>query len=338
MNLEHALQILELRSYGGPDDLKKAFRALAHRYHPDKNPGRDTEGAFREAIASYEFCLDHLDDLARRFGTATGVKVTEQDRLFVANLDDIFEDIFGFTRLGRVIGYREPSVVNVTLTELLFGGVKCAKLTAYKPCPDCGGSGAPRGALARICRHCFGKGSYERKSAGRTVSKVCPQCRGRGREMERRCERCDGFGRLRETRRQEFPIPTGVLPGVAVSLSAKDSSTGTDTEVCVILNALRDPIFQIENHDLICEYRMDFSSHRSDRVLNVETPFGIRQAELGKQAKPGDVITINNAGLYKNAAKSLQGDLKVVLRHQGKSWLAKIWGALKGGPGKGRNT
>lgn len=330
MNLDRALQILELQSYSGPADLKKAFRALAHRCHPDKNPGRDSVAAFREAIASYEYCLAHLDEVARRFGATLGAKVTAEDRLFVQNLDDIFEDIFGFSRLGRVLGYREPTIVDVTLNDILLGGVKHVKLPAYEPCPDCVGTGAASGALARICRHCFGKGSYERKTGGKATLKGCPQCRGRGREMERPCARCDGFGRLREIRRQEFAVPAGVKPGEMVSLSAKDVVSGADTEVCVIFNVLRDRIFQIENHDLICEYRMDFLSHRGDRVLNVETPFGIRQVELKREAKPGDVLTIRSAGLYKDATKAAQGDLKVVLRHKKKTWLAKIWGALKG--------
>lgn len=331
VDLERALQNLELKSYGGPADLKKAFYALAHRYHPDKNPGTDTSEAFRAAIASYEYCLAHLDELAARFG-APAPKAAEREKLKVENFDDIFEDIFGFSRIGRVLGYREPVAVDVTIKELLFGGVKRAKLPAYKRCPDCSGTGAAAGTLARICRHCFGKGAYERKSGGGSAWKTCPQCRGRGREIERPCARCEGFGRLRDVRRQEFSVPAGVQPGEAVSLSARDLSTGGDTEVCVVFHALRDPIFQIDKHDLMCEYRMDFLSHSGDRILNVETPFGPRQAELKKEARPGDILRIKNAGLYADVTKTRQGDLRIVLRHKRETWFAKIWGALKGKP------
>jgi hypothetical protein len=163
LDLFRALKILEIRSYSEPEDLKRSFRLLAHRYHPDKNLSPEAGDLFRDVLEAYQYCLDNLEILALHFGLKPAPELLNKDKLVIENLDDIFEDIFGFSRAGRVLGFRQPQALRLTLTEFLFGGTKIEKLPAYESCRDCRGVGAAKGTLSRLCRHCFGKGYYLKK-------------------------------------------------------------------------------------------------------------------------------------------------------------------------------
>lgn len=330
MTLDDALKTLALSSYRGLDDLKRAFHTQAHRYHPDKNPDANAATRFRELLEAYQFCLQNIDVVARRFDLSEEAKRRDRERVRVENLGDIFADIFGFTNLGRVFGYREPVILTVTLEEFIFGGVKRAKLPAYEPCPACLGAGAAMGTLARICRHCFGKGCYERRTSGVASVKICPRCQGRGREMESPCQNCQGFGRMAKTRKQDVILPVGLKPERILTLSARDAASGRDTEVVVILRVAPHAIFQIENDDLLCEYHCDFSSHRGDRIFSLKTPFGDKPLLVSRAACPGDVVTIKGAGLFKDSARAAQGDLRVRLRRKRVSVWNKLRQALFG--------
>lgn len=326
LDLSRALKILEIRTYSEPEDLKKAFRALAHRYHPDKNPRPEAGELFRDVLEAYQFCLENLEVLTCHFGLKPAPELLSKDRLVIENLDDIFEDIFGFTRAGRVLGYQEPHALGLTLKEFLFGGAKIEKLPAYESCRDCRGVGASQGTLARLCRHCFGKGYYLKKNGREAKRKLCPQCQGRGREMEKPCLSCGGFGRLKRIRRQKFALPLGMTPGGLYTLAGADEKTGQATEIFIQAFFVGDSIFQIDNYDLLCEYLMDFSRHKTSVILNFETPFGKKALEIPQAAKSGDVMIVPNAGLYKNGARTEQGVLKITLKQKKPSLLKRVFG------------
>lgn len=326
LDLFRALKILEIRSYSEPEDLKKAFRSLAHRYHPDKNPSPEAGDRFRDVLEAYQYCLENLEVLALHFGLKPAPDLLNKDRLVIENLDDIFEDIFGFARTGRVLGFRQPYALRLTLAEFIFGGRKTEKLPAYESCPDCRGVGAAQGTLSRLCRHCFGKGYYLKKTRAEEDRKLCPQCLGRGREMESPCLSCDGFGRIKRICHQKFILPVGLKPGGLYTLSGVDKKTGRATEIFIQVFFVRDKIFQIENYDLLCEYLMDFSRHKTGVILNFETPFGKKALEIPLTARPGDVITVPNAGLYKNSSRGDQGVLKITLKQKKPSLLKRVFG------------
>lgn len=330
LDLATALQRLEVRRYSGAEDLKSAFRTQAHRYHPDKNPDQDTSAAFRELIASYQYCLDHLDEVAVHFGVRLSSAVPDP-KTTVANFDDIFEDIFGFTRSGRVLGFQEPEVLFLTVKEFALGTEKQQKITAYLPCRDCDATGARPGTVSRICRHCFGHGFYYRRRGLGRERKTCQQCHGRGREMESPCASCDGFGRIKQQRQQNFHVPVGLKPCEIYTLSGTDLSGRGATHIFVETRLKPDPIFKIESYDLLCEYRMDFFTPRTDLNLNFLTPFGQRTGTVSRLAKPGDVITVKHAGLYKNSARTEQGDLKVLLKERRSGFFLNLWQRVFGG-------
>lgn len=329
LDLFKALKILKIRSYHQPEDLKKAFHQLAHQYHPDKNHDRDTTQDFRNLLHAYQFCLEHLDDLSRYFDVQINSyheKETIQKQ--IENLDDIFSDIFGFSHSGRVLGYVEPQDVFFHLQDFLFGGEKVLKLIAYENCSDCSGSGAEKGTIARICRYCFGKGYIVKKGNTQNFEKICPQCEGRGREIERPCLKCQGMGRTPIHKKQKLHIPLGLQPDEKYTLTAYDLDSTKQREVHIRARFLGHSIFQIENYDLICEYHMDFRKHQKDQDISLETPFGPRVIRIPGTARPNQVLTLSEGGLFKNAQKTERGQLKIKLKQKSESWFKRLWGRM----------
>lgn len=159
MDLKQAIKLLQLEKFNGVDDLKKEFRQLAHRYHPDKNPGAAAVIQFRKILEAYRFSLQHITDLFGHFGLQESSQDAETARAAIKNLDDIFEDIFGFSKSGRVLGYHEPQVVSLTLEEFALGAKKRQRMIAWVKCPECRGNGALPGTSVKICSYCLDRKS-----------------------------------------------------------------------------------------------------------------------------------------------------------------------------------
>lgn len=320
---------MRLKKFRGIEDLKSNFYKLAHQYHPDKNPDEDSQ-MFRDILGAYEFALRHLSALCQHFGVEEEPEDEQTAKTSIENLDDIFEDIFGFSKSGRVLGYQEPQVLYLTLEELIFGAKKRKKLVAYEKCPACQGFGAATGSIAKVCNYCFGHGVIRRPEHFKEKKKVCPKCRGRGRNIIKRCPRCDGFGRLKRFHRQEFTLPVGMRAFEVYTLSSYDLDSKTQTEIFVESRLLRHPIFQIDNYDLLCQYQLDFQCLEKALRLHVSTPFGKVPIRIPADANKGDVIRIKGAGLFKDKIKKNRGDLIVTLAEKRGSIFRRILGGLFG--------
>jgi molecular chaperone DnaJ len=323
MDIKDALEILNIEKFNGVEETKSRFRELAHQYHPDKNSDPQSAEKFREILKAYEFVLNNITDVFQHFG----IKREENDevtaRTAIDNMDDIFDDIFGFSRSGRVLGYQEPQVLYISIEEFAHGGKKREKLISYRICSDCDGGGAAKGASAQVCSYCFGNGSV--KGSG------CPKCKGRGRVMAKMCHGCDGFGRLKQTRNQEFVLPVGMRPGEQYTIDSKDVNSGHKSQIFLEPRPLRDGIFQIENYDLLCEYHLDFKALNSDTQLLLTTPFGNVRLIIPALAKPQNQIRLNGHGLYQDGGKRTRGDLVVTLKEKKESVVKRFFKSIFGG-------
>lgn len=326
MNIQTVIHILELKEFQSIDDLKRNFHALAHRYHPDKNSEAPQDEKFRQVLSAYKFALENFSDLCSAFGVKGQQDDEESVKSVIQNMDDIFEDIFGFSKSGRVLGYQEPQKLYVKLEEALLGKAVRQKMVAYIKCPDCSGIGAKRGAVAKVCPHCFGQGHIGIEKHQSTQRKPCPKCHGRGRKIERPCERCDGYGRLRREHLQEFNLPPGLKPGEIYTLDSFDVETNSRAEIFVEPHILRHPIFQIDNYDLLCEYHLDFAQHNQAIKLKLNTPLGEVLLTIPETARAGDVIFVKGAGTFGDTRGKTRGDLKVVLKNKKKSFWHKVFG------------
>lgn len=331
---------MRLETFRHVDDLKRLFHRRAHDYHPDKNPHQDASALFRELIAAYELCLDNVAELSRRFGIRPpSLQETQAARQVIENLDDIFEDIFGFSKSGRVLGYHEPQEVWLAIEEFFTGVCKTQKMIAYRKCPDCQGSGARGGAHARVCSYCFGKGTIVRQSLLARKRHICAKCRGRGRNAALFCERCDGFGRLKQYHTQEFTVPTGLKPFEIYTLEALDKETRLKTQVFVELKPLRHPVFRIEGANLLCELHQSLGDSPLGKLplggsplqncataldLCLKTPGGEVAITIPPGVRDGQILVVKNAGLFTDVQKKSRGDLHVTIREKKRGLLERL--------------
>lgn len=332
MDINKAVQILQLNEFKNARELQKKFYQLAHEYHPDKNQSVDANQRFRFIVEAYEYCLENLDVLARFFGQN---QVAQNDILIkspvdsIKNIEDIFEDIFGFSKTGRVLGFETPCVVYFTVKEFCLGAKKIQKIPAYINCEDCHGLGAAKGTPASICRYCFGQGVIHKVVSSAKQDKIkimCPQCEGRGRQIKIVCQTCLGSGRLKKLHKQKFVVPQGLKPGESVSLQSYDLILQKQSQIFIEPRVLRDRIFQIENHNLLCEYHAESKRQNTAHIIYLKTPFGLEKATIPSSVQNNDVIRVLNAGLYKDPLGRERGDLIMKILFKKTSFLKKLFG------------
>ncbi|MBI4411883.1 MAG: J domain-containing protein [Deltaproteobacteria bacterium] len=247
MNYHQALKILSLKDPPKPQEVKKAYHRLALKYHPDRNPenastpsgdpppGTSCSAAaesFRECTEAYNYLVCNLKKWA---GKGDSSPTAASKTATVKDLEDIFDDIFGFSREDRVLGLQKPQDMEITHRELAHGVRKKARLIGYEKCRLCRGSGSASNSHAAICTYCFGSGQIKTTYGNETRWKVCPRCEGRGRKVSHPCSSCNGFGRMEVLRKQEVEIPAGLSAGFAYTLRSTDLSTGQKLHALVRL-------------------------------------------------------------------------------------------------------
>jgi molecular chaperone DnaJ len=321
LNLIEAIRVLELTVFTGREDLRRQYHQLAHRYHPDKNRDDDAHESFVAVMDAYDFCLNHLPQLYRHFGTTQPDDADAAPHIDVQ--DDIFEEVFGYSRGGRILGYQEPQSLTLSVAEFALGTEKILRLAAYKPCGACLGVGARKGTSAKICRHCFGQGTIRRRRRAGQVQQVCAQCQGRGRTIVHACASCNGFGRVPELHRQRLTLPVGMTPGEVYALECFDLKTNTPAQVFITPQQAPDRVFKIEKFDLLCDYRHESGDETREVTAEVNTPFGRVGFRIPANFVSGNVLRVPGAGLFKDAAKSTRGDLKLVIIRKRSPWLIR---------------
>lgn len=344
MNLKTAIELLELNAFQDPDDLKRAFRARAHEFHPDKNPSQDAAQKFREIVRAYEWCWQHIEELhlyfvtqnrANRQSVAFDKKFSPE--VHAHDLDGIFSEIFGYDKAGSV-GWQPAEALLLTLEQLAQGGPLEVLLTGSIHCQTCAGLGAAVGVVARLCRYCFGKGFVPRRSLDKRASllfghrgsnwlakyKLCRRCDGRGREILKFCKDCRGFGRRMKRHRHSVVLPVALQPGQVCRMAARDLVTGEESQVVFEVKLKTHPIFEIDNQDLICDYNLQENQLSKQQKIHFQTPMGPVSFVLPEGITKGQVLKIKGQGLYREATRSSRGDLLIHMRIKPVSWLRRI--------------
>ena len=256
--------------------IKSAYRRLAMKYHPDRNPDDPgAESRFKEVQEAYACLSDEQKRAAyNRFGHSAFDGVGGGggvDPGFSSFFEDVFSDFFGGGG-GRGRGgggrQRQQRVIDIKLSfsEMANGCEKKIRLTLPEECKECGGSGAAEGTKVTTCSTCGGAGQVRIQRSVFTVQQTCPTCHGEGRAIEHPCRRCDGSGRVNKTRQLEVNIPAGVEDGALIRVNL-DSSDGD--ELYIRSNVAAHPLFV-----------------RDGDNLHIEIPVSIIMASLG-----GEVIT-----------------------------------------------
>ena len=334
-------EVLGVDKSASADEIKKAYRKLAIKYHPDKNPGdKEAEEKFKEAAEAYSILSD-ADKKARydQFGHA-GVDGAAPDFSGgFGNLNDILNDLFGgafgggfggFSGFGGGFGggqrqqqrvYRGRDIrvrVKLTLEEIAKGVEKEISIEKSVPCPECGGRGAKNSSDIKTCSACNGTGQVQRvvnSFLGQTVTySTCQQCGGEGKVITNPCRSCGGTGLVRKRETIKVKIPAGVEAGMQLTIQGEGhaaKNNGINGDLLVVIEEQEHPNLKREGNNLY--YTKIISMPDAILGADVEIPCldGPYKIKVDAGTQSGTVVRLRNKGLPTVNGYGGTGDLYV---------------------------
>jgi molecular chaperone DnaJ len=332
-------EILEVERAADSDVIKKAYRKLALRFHPDRNGGdAEAEEKFKEATEAYEILRDPQKRAAYdRYGHA-GVKsgaaagggfnggfgFEDALNIFMRDFGGFggFEDIFGGNRRrSRTQRGQDTRIrLKITLEEVGSGVRKKIRIPVLEACTRCSGSGSNSPEGPKVCEACNGAGEIrivQRSVFGQFVSaSPCPTCGGEGRRVVDPCAKCHGDGRERIEREFEVDVPPGVTSDNYITLRGQGNvgpRNGPRGDVLVVLEVQEDPRFIRDGDDLVHILQVSYSQAALGAELEVPTVGGSEQVRIAPGSQSGDVITMRGKGVPHLGGHG-RGDLHVQLQ------------------------
>lgn len=315
-------EILELQKGASEDEIKKAYRKLAKKYHPDLNPGDKTaEQKMKEVNGAYEILSDpEKKSRYDQFGFA-GIDPNYAGGQSGAggfggfqdfDLGDIFGSMFGGgfggstqrSRSGPQRGRNLQISMQLTFEEAVFGCEKSISITREESCPDCGGSGAKKGTQPETCPVCRGTGQV--KSTQRTPfgvfssSSPCQNCRGTGKIIKEPCRTCSGAGKVRKNRTIKVKIPAGIDDGQTISLHGEGNGGtlgGPAGDLYVTVSVKEHKMFQREGQDILLEMPISFAQAALGASITVPTVDGKVEYEIPEGTQTGTVFRLRGKGV-----------------------------------------
>jgi len=291
-------------------DLKKAFRQLAMKYHPDRNPDdKASEDKFKEINEAYS-CLSDPVKRANydRFGTAEGVGGGYGPFSAGAGFGDIFEDIFGDFFGGFSGGQRRarPAKGNdlrydlsINLTEAVFGTEKTIDFPIWDECPECMGSGSEPGKNPMVCSSCRGTGQVRFQQGFFSVSKTCGKCQGSGKIITDPCKKCKGQGKIRQQKNISVKIPPGVDAGSRLKIYGEGEPGvhgGPKGDLYIVLAVEGHPFFKREGTELFCEVPVSFPQAALGSEIEVPTLDGTAKIKVPAGTPSGKLFFLRGKG------------------------------------------
>ncbi|MCU0868078.1 MAG: molecular chaperone DnaJ [Burkholderiales bacterium] len=320
--------VLGVNRDASDDDLKKAYRKLAMKYHPDRNPdSKDAEEKFKEAKEAHEILSDPQKRAAYdQFGHAAfeagmgaaGAGGGPQGfGGFSDAFGDIFGEIFGNARGGgggRSGVYRGSDLrynLEVTLEEAARGTETRIRIPTHDECDTCHGSGAKPGTQAKTCPTCNGAGQVRMQQGFFSVQQTCPRCHGSGKIIPDPCGTCGGSGRVKKQKTLSVKIPAGVDTGDRIRLSGEGEpgmNGGPTGDLYVVVNIKDHPVFQRDGNDLHCEMPISFTTAALGGEIEIPTLDGAAKIRIPSETQSGKVFRLRGKGI-KGVRSSAYGDL-----------------------------
>lgn len=319
-------ELLEVSRSADEGEIKKAYRKLAMKYHPDRNPGDSTaEEKFKEIQQAYAVLSDQKKRAAYdQFGHA-GVDPSMGGGSgfggFGDVFEDIFENIFSSGRGGRQSrGHRGSDLqfnIQLTLEEAAAGKEVEITVPRHGTCTTCEGSGAKKGTKPKACETCNGMGQVRIQQGFFSIQQTCPGCHGEGTIVSNPCSSCHGNGRIRESKKLTVKIPAGVDNGDRVRLSGEGeagSHGGGSGDLYVQINVKKHSIFERQENNLHCEVPISFIVAALGGAIEVPTLEGRVTLKIPAETQTGKVFRLRAKGM-KSVRGHGQGDLlcKVVV-------------------------
>jgi molecular chaperone DnaJ len=316
-------EILGVAKNASEDELKKAYRKLAMKYHPDRNPdSKEAEEKFKQAKEAYEILSDDNKRAAYdRYGHAgvdpNAAGMGAGGAGFGDAFGDIFGEIFGGGRRGGGGGpqvYRGADLkysMEITLEQAANGFDTEIRVPSWENCEVCKGSGAKPGTTPKTCRTCGGAGAVRMQQGFFSVQQTCPTCHGNGKEITDPCVSCDGVGRTRRNKTLQVKIPAGIDDGMRIRSSGNGEpgiNGGPSGDLFVEIHLKEHKIFQRENDDLHCELTIPFTTAALGGDIQVPTLNGKAEITIPEGTQSGKTFRLRGKGI-KGVRSAYPGDL-----------------------------
>ena len=320
-------EILGVNRDASEDEIKKAYRKLAMKHHPDRNPDNPAaEEKFKEAKEAYEILSDGQKRAAYdQFGHAG---VDPQAGMgggfggagmggFADAFGGIFDEIFGGrggAGGGRSNIYRGADLrynLEITLEQAAFGTETKIRIPTMEECEHCHGSGAKPGTQPQTCPTCSGSGQVRLQQGFFSIQQTCPKCHGTGRIIPEPCKECHGAGRIKQHKTLAVKIPAGVDEGDRIRLTGEGEhgvNGGPPGDLYVQIHLKPHAVFQREHNDLHCEMPISFTTAALGGEIEITTLDGVAKIKIPAETQSGKVFRLRGKGI-KGVRSSAHGDL-----------------------------
>ena len=312
-------EILGVSPDASPEEIKKAYRKLAHAHHPDKNPGdTSAEERFKDIGEAYAVLSDaEKRESYNRFGT-TGRGAEgfgDFDPGFGSIFDDIFEGFFG-GRAGRSTrsAHRGADLrynLEIRFEDAASGVEKEIVIPRLETCATCRGSGAKAGSQPVVCKTCRGTGQVRFSQGFLTVSQTCSRCRGEGRIVEHPCAACRGLGQTKAERTLTVKVPAGVETGTRLKLAGEGEAGvrgGGPGDLYVVIVVKEHPLFTRQGDDIYCEVPVSFAQAALGAQIDIPTITGKTALKVPPGTQTGAEFRLRGKG-FPNVRGYGHGDL-----------------------------
>lgn len=324
--------ILGVQRSASVDEIKKSYRQIALKYHPDRNPGnKEAEELFKEAAEAYEVLHDaekrRLYDMYGHEGvSSTGFTGFRDFGDIFRSFSDIFEDMFGFGGFGGMGGMgggprpQAGTDLRYDLTLDFLDAALGTEVTVEVPrvisCRTCNGSGAKPGTRRIPCPQCAGRGVVSRSHGIFQITTTCPRCQGMKEFFAEACPTCNGEGRMREKKKIKVKVPPGMDSGTHLIMPGEGNGGaygGPPGDLYIVLAVRPHELFHREGYDLHLEVPLSFVQATLGARLTIPTLKDNRELTIPPGTQPGEVIRIKGEGVpYPKGSR--KGDLLVDVR------------------------
>ena len=303
--------ILGVNRQADNTEIKAAYRKLALKFHPDRNPGdKEAEENFKEAAEAYEVLRDpQKRNIYDQFGhqglEGTGFSGFGGFEDIFSSFGDIFEDFFGFGR-GRSSGSRTQRGsdlrydMNLSFMEAAFGTETEIDVDKAETCIVCEGSGSEPGTGPDTCSQCRGTGQVSRTQGFFTVRSTCHACRGIGRVITHPCSECKGAGQIRKRKKVSVKIPAGVDTGSRLRLTGEGEAGvagGPPGDLYVFIYSESHDFFERNDTDVLCRVPITFIQAALGDKIEIPTLTGEKLIDIKKGVQPGDFVRLRGEGI-----------------------------------------
>ena len=321
-------EVLGVNRDAADDEIKKAYRKLAMKFHPDRNPDNPkAEEQFKEAKEAYEILsdpqkraaydqyghagVDPQAGMGGGFGGGAGMGG------FADAFGGIFDEIFGGrggASGGRSNIYRGADLrynLEITLEQAAFGTETKIRIPTMEECEHCHGSGAKPGTQPQTCPTCSGSGQVRLQQGFFSIQQTCPKCHGTGRIIPEPCKDCHGAGRVKQHKTLAVKIPAGVDEGDRIRLSGEGEhgvNGGPPGDLYVQIHLKAHPVFQRDHNDLHCEMPISFTTAALGGEIEITTLDGVAKIKIPAETQSGKVFRLRGKGI-KGVRSSGHGDL-----------------------------